>query len=108
VVRLLKHLLRHIAGKVLIVWDGASIQYGVVKDFLRTAAAQRIRLVRLPSYAPELNPVEGVWHYLKQVELLNVCCRTLAELRHEIRNALARVRHRGDVLAGCIRQPGCY
>ncbi len=108
VVQFLKHLLRHIAGKLLIVWDGASIHYGAVKDFLRTDAAQRLKLVRLPSYAPELNPVEGVWHYLKHVELLNVCCRTLAELRHELRTAIARVRQRSDVLAGCIRQPGCY
>ncbi len=108
VVRFLKHLLRHSAGKVLIVWDGTSIHYGAVKDFLRTAAAQRIVLVRLPSYAPELNPVEGVWRYLKHIELVNVCCRTLTELRQELRNAIARVRQRGDVLAGCIRQPGCY
>ncbi len=108
VVRFLNQLLRHIAGKVLIVWDGASIHYGAVKDFLRTDAAQRIRLVRLPSYAPERNPVEGLWHYLKHVELLNVGCRTLADLRQELRTAIARVRHRADVLAGCIQQPGCY
>ena len=93
---------------MLIVWDGASIHYGAVQDFLRTAAAQRIMLVRLPSYAPERNPVEGVWHYLKHSELVKVCCRTLAELRQALRTAIARVRQRGDVLAGCIRQPGCY
>jgi transposase len=108
VVRFLKHLLRHIAGKLLIVWDGASIHYGAVKDFLRRGAASRITLLRLPSYAPELNPMEGVWHYLKHVELLNVCCHTLPELRQEIRHAVARVRHRAAVLAGCIRQPGWY
>ncbi len=108
VVRFLKHLLRHIAGKLLIVWDGASIHYGAVKEFLRCGAATRITLVRLPSYAPELNPVEGLWRYLKHVELLNVCCHTLAELRQEVRNAVARVRHRVDVLVGCVRQPGCY
>jgi putative transposase len=108
VVRFLKHLLRHIEGKVRVVWDGASIHYGAVKEFLRRGAAARITLVRLPSYAPELNPVEGLWRYVKHVELRNVCCHTLTELRQEVRNAVARVRHRGDVLAGCVRQPGCY
>jgi putative transposase len=108
VVRFLTQLLRHIAGKVLIVWDGASIQYGAVKDFLRTQAAQRITLVQLPSYAPDRNPVAGLWHDLKHVELLNVCCHTRADLRQELRTALARLRHRADVLAGCVRQPGCY
>lgn len=108
VVRFLKHLLHHIAGKLLIIWDGASIHYGAVKAFLCSGAASRITLVRLPSYAPDLNPIEGIWHYLKQVELGNVCCHDLAELRQEIRKAVARLRHRPDVLAGCIRQPGCY
>ncbi len=65
-------------------------------------------MVRLPAYAPELNPVEGVWGYLKRVELLNICCHSLQELCTELRLAIARVRHRADVLAGCLRQPGCY
>jgi putative transposase len=108
VVRFLKHLLRHIAGKLLIVWDGASIHYRAVKAFLRSGAAARITLVRLPSYAPELNPVEGLWRYLKHVELVNVCCHTLAELRQEVRKAVARVRHRVDLLVGWVRQPRCY
>jgi len=108
VVRFLKHLLRHIAGKLLIVWDGASIHYGAVKEFLQNGAAARIQLVRLPSYAPELNPVEGLWHYLKHVELRNVCCHSLAELGAELRWAFARIRQRPDVLAGCLRQPGWY
>lgn len=108
VVRFLNHLLRHIAGKLLIVWDGASIHYGAVTAFLQRGAARRITRVRLPSYAPDLSPVQGGWHDLKRVELLNVCCHTLAELRQEVRKAVARLRHRTDVLMGCIRQPGCY
>jgi putative transposase len=104
--RVLKHLLHHIMGKLLIVWDGASIQYGAVKDYVRSGAASRITLLWLPSYAPELNPVEGLWHDLKHVELLNVCCHTLVERHHEVRTAVARLRQRPDVRAGCIRQPG--
>ena len=41
VVRFLKHLLRHIAGKVLILWDGASIhQCQAIKDFLAAPTRQ--------------------------------------------------------------------
>jgi transposase len=108
VVRFLKHLLRQIAGKLLIVWDGASIHYGAVRAFLGAGGAARLTIVRLPAYAPDLNPVEGVWAYLKRVELLNTCCHSLYELRVELRLAIARVRHRSDVLAGCLRQPGWY
>jgi hypothetical protein len=54
VVRFLKHVLRHIPGKLLIVWDGASIHRSqAIKEFLAAGAAERIHLERLPGYAPE-------------------------------------------------------
>lgn len=108
VVRFLKHALRHIPGKMLVIWDGASIHHGkAVKEFLSEGAATRVQLVeQLPGYAPELNPDEGVWKHLKCVELKNVCCRSLKELREELRKAKERLRHKRDVILGCIRQPG--
>ena len=105
IVRFLRQVLRQVPGKLLIIWDGAPIHRGqAVQRFLGTKAGRRIWLERLPSYAPELNAAEGIWHYLKQVELGNVCCRTPQELRTELRRAVARVRHKPHVLAGCIKQ----
>jgi hypothetical protein len=57
-------------------------------------------------YAPDLNPEEGIWKHLKYVELKNVCCQSLAELKIELRKAKERLRHKQDVILGCIRQPG--
>ena len=103
IVRFLKHLLRHIAGKLLIIWDGLPAHRGrAIKDFLRAGATQRIHLERLPGYAPDLNPIEGVWQYLKYVEMKNLCCHTLDELRHELRKAIARLRHKTDIICSCI------
>jgi transposase len=34
----------------------------------------------LPAYAPELNPVEGLWSSLKAVELANLTSPALAEV----------------------------
>lgn len=107
VVRFLKHLLRWIAGKLLVVWDGSPIHRAkAVKEFLEGGAASRLKLERLPGYAPELNPDEGIWKHLKYVELKNVCCRNLSELRRELRKAKERLRHKVHVILGCIRQPG--
>jgi len=108
VVRFLKHALRQIPGKLLVVWDGSPIHRGkAVKEFLLAeGAAARLQLERLPGYAPELNPDEGVWKHLKCVELKNVCCRSLSELRSELRKAKERLRHKAHVILGCIRQPG--
>jgi DDE superfamily endonuclease len=59
VVGFLKHLARHIAGKLLVIWDGAPIHRSrVVKEYLSRGATHRIHLEQLPSYAPELNPTE--------------------------------------------------
>lgn len=89
----LRHLLRHIDGKLLVIWDGAPIHRSQpVKDFLATELGKRVQLERLPGYAPELNPDEGVWQHLKRVELRNVVCHSLAELKIELRLAVARFR----------------
>jgi hypothetical protein len=53
VVRFLRHVLRHIEGKLLVLWDGAPIHRGQpIKDFLAAGGAVRIHLERLPGYAP--------------------------------------------------------
>ncbi len=109
VVRFLRHLLRHIPGQLLVIWDGAPIhRCRVVKDLLREGGAARSWLERLPAYAPELNPVEGVWRYLKRVRLGNVCCRTLAQLRYEVRLATANLRHKVQVVAHLPKQCGYH
>jgi len=58
-------------------------------------------LEQLPGYAPDLNPAEGVWNYLKRVELANVCCSDLRELRRQLIRARERVRHKRDILRAC-------
>jgi transposase len=99
VVRFLKHLLQHIPGKILVIWDGSPIHRSrIIKDFLAGRAAQRLQVERLPGYAPDLNPVEYVWRYLKHVALRNVCCDTLDELQYELRLAVANLRHKRTVL----------
>jgi transposase len=107
VVRFLKHLLRQIPGKLLLIWDGSPIHRGrAVKDYLSGGASRRLKMEQLPGYAPDLNPDEGIWKHLKCVELKNHCCQHLAELKVELRRAKERLRHKRDVILGCIRQPG--
>jgi len=109
VVRFLKHLLRHMPGKLLLLWDGAPIHRGKeVKGFLASGAAARIHLEQLPGYAPELNPEEGIWRYLKRVELKNVVCQDRSHLRHELRKATQRLRRKREIIQACIQQPGYY
>jgi transposase len=94
VVRFLKHLLSKIAGKVMVIWDGAAIhRCQAVKDFLTAGAASRLRLRCLPAYAPQLNPMEQGWGWSKR-DLGNVCCPDLATLKREVKGAMAALRRR--------------
>ena len=107
VVAFLRQLLRQIRGKLLVVWDGATIHRSqAVKDFLAQGAAARVHLERLPAYAPELNPAEGVWNMLKRGELKNRCCQDLDELRWELQLAIRRLQRQRDRVRGCVAQCG--
>ena len=107
VVGFLRVLLRKIRGKVLVIWDGSPIHTGpAIKDYRARGAAKRLHRERLPGYAPDLNPDEGIWNCLKRVELKDLCCRDLAELRREVRRAKERLRHKRDVIRACSRQCG--
>ena len=107
VVRFLQLLLREIPGDLLVIWDGASIHRSQpIKDFLTKGGAKRIHLERLPGYAPELNPQEGVWNLLKRVELKNVCCMDGPHVQQEVRRAKERLRHRVPILRQCFAHAG--
>lgn len=104
VVAFLPHLLREVPGRMVIIWDGAPIHRShVVKDFLALGGAERLHLERLPAYAPELNPGEGLWAQLKGVELRHVCGFNLPPLRAELRDAVTRVRRKPRVIKGFFR-----
>jgi transposase len=107
IVAFLRQLLRQVRGKLLVIWDGAPIhRCRAVKDFLAAGAAKRLHLERLPAYAPELNPDEGVWNLLKRGELKNRCSQDLAELHWELGRAIRRLRRHADRLAACVRHAG--
>jgi transposase len=103
VVAFLEHLLREMPGQIVIIWDGAPIHRShIIKEFLANGASQRLHLERLPAYAPELNPGEGLWQQLKGVELRNVCGFNLPHLRRELRDAVKRVRRKPRLIKGCF------
>lgn len=105
----LDQLQAQIEGPLVIVWDGAPIHRSkVIKEYLSQGAAARIHPERLPGYAPELNPDEGIWHYLKQVEMKNLCCEDMPLLRRELSAAEQRVRHKPDIIRACFEQTGYY
>ncbi len=109
VIGFLRQLLWRIKGKIGIVWDGISTHRSEqIKTFLKTGASKRIELVRLPAYAPELNPTEGVWSYLKGFYLRNIPCHNLMQLSNLLTNAFLALQSRPHIVKACFGQAGCY
>jgi putative transposase len=57
-------------------------------------------------YAPELNPVEGVWPVLKGGQIANRVFDDVGELNGLIRHDLTGFQHRPDLLDGCLAGTG--
>jgi transposase len=84
-----RHLLRHLRGKVFLVWDRWSGHRGAaIRELL--ARNPRLELVNLPAYAPELNPVEHLWTDLKWHRLANFAPDDVADLDRAVRPILRR------------------
>jgi transposase len=92
-----------------VIWDGARIHRGKdVQEHLASVGTKRLSIETLPAYAPELNPIEGVWKYLKCNELKNICCRDCTELDTEFRYAKERMRKKPQVIRACFNHVGYY
>jgi len=104
VIEFLSHLLRHIPGKLLIVWDGLTGHRSrLTWEFIRQQRG-RLWVEFLPGYAPDLNPVEYLWSHWKQHELPNFCPQNFGQLSHYARKALRRMRKRPSLLIAFWRQ----
>jgi transposase len=103
----LKHLLRYLGPRLLVIWDGSPIhRRAAVKEFLASRQGQGVRVERLPAYAPDLNPVEGLWQQLKHVELRNVVCLDLEELHLQLHSAIARLRQKPHLIWSFFQEAG--
>ncbi len=64
-----------------------------------------LHVVRLPAYAPDLNPTEGVWSHLKR-SLGNLAVHGLDHLLAIVKNRLKRIQYRADLLDGFLAHTG--
>jgi hypothetical protein len=106
-IEVLGELRRFLAGeKATLVWDGLPAHRSrAVRAWLNR---QRSWLVvePLPAYAPELNPVEGLWSSRKAVELANLTLPTLAEVIEQAHLGIDRVRHTPHLAYSFLRHTG--
>lgn len=100
IVRFLRHLLRHLRGPVVLLWDSSPThKRGMVRDFIRRHP--RLHVHPFPPYAPELNPDEFVWTTSKR-DLSNSAPKDIGELKHHLRRSTRRLQRSQRLLWSCI------
>lgn len=100
VLAFLAHLLRYVAGPLVLVWDKHPIhQRKTVQDFV--ARHPRLHVYTLPTGTPELNPAEGIWSQVDEY-LAGTAPRTREELRGNVLAGVARTRKSQRRLRACL------
>lgn len=104
IVEFLKALRAQLKRKLLIVWDGAAQHKSrIVRQYL-DCTGDAVQMALLPGYAPDLNPVEYLWAWLKRYALANFCPDTLAELKDTARRKLRSGQKRRSIITACWKQ----
>jgi DDE superfamily endonuclease len=91
---------------VIVVWDNLPAHTSLAMGAWLAAQHEWLQVEYLPTYAPDLNPVEGLWANLKGVELANRACQSLAELAAAAEQGIGRVRGEPELLVGFLHQAG--
>ena len=87
---------------IVMVVDGASSH--VAKDLV---VPENIRLLRLPSYSPELNPQEHLWDELREKEFPNRVFSDLASVTRQLDSVKtqANIGKKHPLQQGCVPFP---
>ena len=92
-------------GNMVLVWDNLNVHLRAELRAFITAQAW-LEVFQLPSYTPDLNPVEGIWSVLKRGPLANVSFNRFAHLLQVIKHGLRRIQYQPDLIDGCLTGTG--
>lgn len=89
---------------IILVWDRLNTHVSAAMKKMIDARPW-LTVFLLPAYAPELNPVEGLWSHCKR-SLANLTSSVLERLEILVRNRLKRLQYRPDILDSFIAGTG--
>ncbi|GAF72077.1 unnamed protein product, partial [marine sediment metagenome] len=97
----LRNLRRQLPGPIFLIWDRLCAHRARrVQDFLH---AKDMHAFFLPAYAPELNPAENVWSYLKMNPLANLPTMDVDSLAQTTRHHGRSVQRKQQLLRSFVR-----
>jgi hypothetical protein len=90
---------------IVLAWDNLPVH---LRAELRafTSAQPWLRVFQLPSYAPDLSPVEGIWPALKRGVLANLAATGFTRLLQVTRHGLKKIQYQPSITEGCLAGTG--
>ena len=86
--------------KLYVFLDGAT--YNRAKSVKKLAKRLRIKLVYLPAYSPNLNPIERLWKFMKKDVTANQYYENYDDFKESLRQFCRSLRHRKPELRTLI------
>ncbi|MEU4235686.1 transposase [Nonomuraea sp. NPDC026600] len=86
-------------------WDNLNIHLATELTEFAQANAHWLRIYQFPTYAPELNPAEGIWSLLRR-SMANFVVTDLHGVVRIIKRKLKKIQYRPHLLDGCLAQTG--
>jgi transposase len=102
--RLLDAAHQQLAGPIVLIRDNLPTHTSRAMRQL-TATRSWLTVFQLPAYAPELNPVEGVWSSMKR-SLANLTKQGIDQLVVLVKTRLRRMQHRPGLIDGFLAKTG--
>ena len=90
---------------VILIWDNLNTHISAVMRTFTGAHPDWLTVIQLPSYAPDLNPAEGVWANMKN-GLGNLAAPNVSDLAAIVKNRLKRIQYRPELISGFLAQTG--
>jgi hypothetical protein len=92
--------------KLVLIWDGLPSHRSRVMTNYLNIQRKRLSVVRLPAYAPELNPVESVWSNIQGKELANLCADDLGGMVEGVHKGFDRIHSQRQLLDSFLTHAG--
>ncbi|WP_405827659.1 transposase [Streptomyces sp. NBC_01176] len=94
-----------LGGPIVLVWDNVRLHLTAgMREFI-DANAEWLTVFQLPTYAPDLNPQEGVWSLVKR-DIGNLAAADLGQITRAVKRRLKRIQYRPELVDGCLTGTG--
>ncbi len=94
-----------LGGPIVLVWDNLRAHLmPPMREFIE-ASKDWLTVFQLPSYAPDLNPQEGIWSLVKRT-IGNLAAANLDQLARAVKRSLKKIQYRPHLVDGCLAATG--